>query len=126
LPQWPFLNVSESLAHTYPSFADKPQTPWPSTDGKTGMPLLSNTAPWNTPTSFTLAPGETRIFALRLQLAGDGPRSSADVLRTSGAPVLQGVPGFVLGEDMTTAELHVTPPQVHRKLRHISFCSCRS
>ena len=73
------------------------------------MPLLNRTAPWNIPTSFKLLPGETRGFALRLQVARGGPRTSSETLRASGSPILQGVPGFVLGADMKSATLHVTP-----------------
>ena len=74
--QDPFLNVSASLAATYPPFAVDPQTPWPSCDGKHGMPRHeAAAAPWNAPTSVRLAAGESRSFALRLTLADAGPRS---------------------------------------------------
>ena len=69
--QFPFLNMSDALKHTYPPFADAPiSTPWPSTDGLHPMPVLaqSETAskggnsaanPWNAPTAMLLRPGES-------------------------------------------------------------------
>ena len=62
------------LKTLYPPFATDPQTPWPATDGKRSMPLLTadggGAAPWNPPTSLTLAPGATHLR--RLAAAGCG------------------------------------------------------
>ena len=109
--QWPFLNVSDALAATYPPFAVDPQTPWPACDGKRGMPLMPGaTNPWNKPTSIELQPGETRSFALRFQLAKGGPRTRNAALEAMGSAVLHGVPGFVIPSDLKSAKLLVKPP----------------
>ena len=98
--QWPYLKMSDSLKTLYPPFATDPQTPWPATDGKRSMPLLTAdgggaASPWNPPTSLTLAPGETHSVALRLQLAAGGPRTR-DAALIDGGAVLRAVPGYVL------------------------------
>ena len=99
--QWPYLKMSDSLKTLYPPFATDPQTPWPATDGKRSMPLLTAdgggaASPWNPPTSLTLAPGETHSVALRLQLATGGPRTRDAALSSMGGAVLRAVPGYVL------------------------------
>ncbi|KAK3287799.1 hypothetical protein CYMTET_4709 [Cymbomonas tetramitiformis] len=110
--QWPFLNMSDTLKQTYPSFAEQAQTPWPSTDGKHGMPHIpAASKPWNPPTSASLAPSQTLSFALRLQLAESGPRSRNKALEDAGEPVMHGVPGYVLSTDMQSAQLFVQPPR---------------
>ena len=110
--QFPFLNMSDALKHTYPPFADAPiSTPWPSTDGLHPMPVLaqSETAskggnsaanPWNAPTAMLLRPGESVEIGLRLQLAAAGPRTRDATLAAMGAPVLRAVPGYVLPTDL--------------------------
>ena len=109
--QWPFLNVSEALASTYPPFAVKPQTPWPSCDGPHGVPRLKGaTKPWNRPTLITLAPGEDRAFSVRLELAAAGPRTRDATLEAAGSALMHGVPGYVVSTEMQSAKLIVRPP----------------
>jgi hypothetical protein len=54
---------------------------------------------WNEPTSFTLSPGETRTFGLRLMLAPN-IRSIESRLADAGRPVVIGIPGYVLPTDL--------------------------
>ena len=113
--QYPFVNMSDALKHTYPAFAVNPSTPWPSTDGKKSVPKLASPGigagdPWNAPTSITLKPKESRTFALRLQLATGGPRTRDATLTKMGAPVLHAVPGYVVSTDMAKPMIYVLPP----------------
>lgn len=67
--------------------------------------------PWNTPTSITLAPGETRIFGLRLVTA-PGIRQIEDTLIANGRPVAVGIPGYVVPTDQTADLFLKTPSPV--------------
>ena len=107
--QWPFLNMSDSLKKIYPPFADESQTPWPCSDGKYGVPILRS-APWNKPTSVILRPQQTRTFALRFQLAAEGPRSRNAALEAMRRPIIHSVPGYVIGTDQNNATLFIHPP----------------
>jgi hypothetical protein len=109
--QSPFVNMSDPI-HGTPDMFPHAQTPWPSTDGHLGTPLIGAAKhPWNPPTSIEMKAGESRRFALRLQLApAGGPRQRNNGLQAMGEPVLRGVPGYVVSEDMTTAKLLVLPP----------------
>ena len=113
--QAPFLNVSDALASTYPPFAKDPQTPWPATDGKVGMPRLATDGlgaanPWNEPRSLVLSPGETLSIGLKLRLAEGGPRMRDATLSAMGCAVVRAVPGYVLPSDLASASLFVKPP----------------
>ncbi len=55
--------------------------------------------PWNPPTSVTLAPGETRSFAVQF-LVSDGIRNIESTLVAHGRPVAVGIPGYVLPTDL--------------------------
>lgn len=69
-------------------------TPWPACDGHGGVPVSDEAAfPFNPPTSRVLLPGETAEYALRLQLADNGPRSRNALLGKLNRAVLHGVPG---------------------------------
>ena len=69
--------------------------------------------PWLSPTSRTLAaagsPGDTAEVAISFALADD-VRSKGAALQRAGIAEVLGVPGYVLGSDMTTAHLLVRPP----------------
>ena len=54
---------------------------------------------WNEATGFTLAPGETRHFGVRLALA-PGIRAIEQRLTEAGRPVAIGIPGYVLPSDL--------------------------
>ena len=122
--QSPFLNLSDYLRHSYPAFAVSPKTPWPSADGKSGVPLHAqaassgggSAAPWNPPRSLSLQPGATVSFGVRLQLAEGGPRTRNAALSAAGEPVLRAVPGYVLpaaaagAAGDAGARLFVSPP----------------
>ncbi|HEU5351416.1 MAG TPA: DUF5695 domain-containing protein [Terracidiphilus sp.] len=55
--------------------------------------------PWNLPTSATLQPGQSRVYALRFLLAGS-VRDINTTLAAHHRPVAVGVPGYVLPQDM--------------------------
>jgi len=55
--------------------------------------------PWNTPTSLTLAPGESETYGLKL-LVSDSIRHIETTLADNGRPVTLGVPGYVLPQDI--------------------------
>lgn len=57
---------------------------------------------WNPPTGFTLAPGETRSFGVRLVLA-PSIRGIEDRLAAAGRPVIVGLPGYVVTPDADSA-----------------------
>jgi hypothetical protein len=104
------MTMSASTHGTPDQFPDA-STPWPSTDGHEGVPVLPEAShPWNEPTSGMLAPGETKSYALRFQLAAGGPRTRNALLEMLGEPVIHGVPGYVVSSSMATARLLVLPP----------------
>ncbi len=55
--------------------------------------------PWNTPSSVTLAPGESRTYGLRFVLS-DEIRDIEDVLVQNQRPVAVGIPGTILPTDL--------------------------
>ena len=59
----------------------------------------SEAGPWNTPTSATLAPGESRSYGVGFLLA-DEIRSIESTLLANGRPVAVGVPGYVVPMDI--------------------------
>ncbi len=59
-------------------------------------------APWNEPTSFTLAPGQSRKIGLRLVTA-PSIRAIEPTLTAQGRPVVVGVPGYVVPTDLDAA-----------------------
>lgn len=69
---------------------------------------------WNPPTSFILAPGQSRSFGLRFVLSS-GIRQIEPTLIRNGRPVVIGIPGYVLPTD-TKAELFVHAPQAVTKV----------
>ena len=69
--------------------------------------------PWNTPTSFILAPGERREFALRFVTA-PSIRAIENTLIAEQHPVVVGIPGYVVPTDLD-ATLFVSSP--HRIVR---------
>jgi hypothetical protein len=58
-----------------------------------------NAQPWNTPTSLTLAPGESKTYGLKF-LVSDSIRHIETTLADNGRPVTVGVPGYVLPQDI--------------------------
>jgi Family of unknown function (DUF5695) len=58
-----------------------------------------NAQPWNTPTSLTLAPGESKTYGLKF-LVSDSIRHIETTLADNGRPVTLGVPGYVLPQDI--------------------------
>jgi hypothetical protein len=58
-----------------------------------------NAQPWNAPTSFTLQPGQSRVYALRFVLA-DAIPGIEKALAANRRPVAVGVPGYILPMDM--------------------------
>ena len=70
----------------------------------------SEADPWNTPTSATLLPGESRSYGVRF-LVADSIRSIESTLRAHDRPVAVGIPGYVLPTDLE-ARLFVSYPQL--------------
>ncbi|MXP27052.1 hypothetical protein GRI39_13545 [Altererythrobacter indicus] len=64
---------------------------------------------WNEPTSFTLQPGETRRFGLRM-VESPSIRSIEETLIANGRPVAVGVPGYVVPMD-SPADLFLNAKQ---------------
>src|SRR5204863_1585453 len=58
-----------------------------------------NAQQWNPPTSFTLAPGESKMYGLKFVVA-DSIRSIEQTLVQNHRPVAAGVPGYVLPMDI--------------------------
>ena len=58
-----------------------------------------NAEPWNTPTSLTLAPGESKSYGLKF-LVSDSIRHIEKTLADNRRPVAVGVPGYVLPQDI--------------------------
>jgi Family of unknown function (DUF5695) len=58
-----------------------------------------NAEPWNAATTFTLQPGQSRVYALRF-LVSDSIRDIEKTLASNGRPVAVGVPGYILPTDM--------------------------
>ncbi|MGB9029384.1 MAG: DUF5695 domain-containing protein [Acidobacteriaceae bacterium] len=59
----------------------------------------SKAQPWNLPTNFTLAPGDSRTYGLRF-LVSDSIRGIEKTLADNGRPVAIGVPGYILPTDL--------------------------
>ena len=107
--QFPFLKMDRSLA-TARSKIDEtllwPEphaSPWPAWHGKETVPLTDFkgiAAPWNPPSSVTIAPGETKSYAIRFTMADGGPRTRNDALLRAGRSALNAVPGYVLSPEM--------------------------
>ncbi|TRZ43793.1 hypothetical protein DMZ48_08770 [Robertkochia solimangrovi] len=57
---------------------------------------------WNSPSSLTLAPGESKSFSIKLVVT-NGLRDIQDKLEAEDQPVAVGVPGYVLPMDVTGA-----------------------
>ncbi|KAH8750163.1 hypothetical protein F5883DRAFT_694245 [Diaporthe sp. PMI_573] len=64
--------------------------------------------PWNTPTSRTVAAGQSLTFGLRFSLAKGGIREIDDAVQATKTPYVRGVPGFIVPQDLT-AQLLVNP-----------------
>jgi hypothetical protein len=58
-----------------------------------------NAQPWNSATTFTLIPGQSRVYALRFLLS-DSIRDIETTLAAHDRPVAVGVPGYILPTDM--------------------------
>ncbi len=58
-----------------------------------------NAQPWNPATTFTLQPGQSRVYALRF-LVSDSVRDIEKTLAANRRPVAVGVPGYILPMDM--------------------------
>ncbi|KAI0428150.1 hypothetical protein F5Y09DRAFT_9476 [Xylaria sp. FL1042] len=52
--------------------------------------------PWNSPSSRTLAPGQSMQFGLRFSIASDGVRGLDATVSGTGTPVAIGVPGYII------------------------------
>jgi hypothetical protein len=58
-----------------------------------------NAQPWNQATSFTLDPGQSRVYALRFLLSDSIP-AIEKTLAANHRPVAVGIPGYILPQDM--------------------------
>ncbi|HEY6339153.1 MAG TPA: DUF5695 domain-containing protein [Candidatus Sulfotelmatobacter sp.] len=58
-----------------------------------------NAQPWNTPTSLTLRPGESKTYGLKFLLS-DSIRNIEQTLAANRRPVAVGVPGYILPQDI--------------------------
>ena len=65
--------------------------------------------PWLPATSLVLKPSEARDYVLLFSVADD-VRSKDAALTAADIALVHGVPGYILGADMTTAQLLVRPP----------------
>ncbi|MET4895926.1 DUF5695 domain-containing protein [Sphingomonadaceae bacterium jetA1] len=70
-------------------------------------------APWNTPTSFWLAPGESRRIGLRF-VAAPAIRAIEPTLIAQDRPVAIGVPGYVVPTDLDAALFVHAPAAIAR------------
>lgn len=70
--------------------------------------------PWNTPTSVTLQPGETKEFGFKFILAESIPGIEAALIANQ-RPVAVGVPGYVLPQD-TKAKLFLNYPHAVKSM----------
>ena len=117
--QFPFMAMAPDLAQARSKvdgsliWGTPHQSPWPAWHGRETVPLTDFegiAAPWNLPTSATIAAGETRSFAIRLTIASKGPRTRDAALLQAGRSTITAVPGYVISADMTSAKLIVTLP----------------
>ncbi len=69
---------------------------------------------WNHPSSFVLAPGATRVYAVKFLLS-DEIRNIEKTLMANKRPVVVGVPGYVLPSDLD-ARLFVNYPHAIRSI----------
>src|SRR5262249_29963286 len=70
---------------------------------------------WNTPTSATLAPGESRVYGLRFLVAESIPNIEK-TLAANDRPVAVGIPGYIVPMDIN-AKLFLQPGK--RKVKSI-------
>ena len=93
-----------------------PQTPWPAWHGHESVPITDHTengfsAPFNSPTSVIIQPGQKITSALKFILARGGPRTTMEALNEAGTVALvKAEPGYVLSPDMYSARLFIKPP----------------
>ncbi|WP_285022095.1 DUF5695 domain-containing protein [Novosphingobium sp. fls2-241-R2A-195] len=66
---------------------------------------------WNAPTSFTLAPGESRTIGLRF-VTSPSVRAIEDTLVAQKRPVAVGIPGYVVPTDQTASLFLKSPSKV--------------
>lgn len=69
--------------------------------------------PWNPPTSFTLAPGASRVIGVRLVIS-PSIRAIEDTLAANRRPVAVGIPGYVAPTDQTLSLFLKSPSPVAR------------
>jgi hypothetical protein len=69
---------------------------------------------WNTPTSFSLAPGATRTYGLKF-LPSDQIQNIEKTLAENRRPVAVGIPGYILPMDLE-AQLFINSPQKVRSV----------
>lgn len=69
--------------------------------------------PWNPPTSFTLAPGASRVIGVRL-VTSPSIRAIEDTLAANGRPVAVGLPGYVAPTDQEMSLFLKSPKPVTR------------
>ena len=68
---------------------------------------------WNTPTSFSLAPGASRTIGVRL-VTSPSVRAIEDTLVANGRPVAVGIPGYVVPTDQEASLFLKSPKPVAR------------
>ena len=113
--QFPFLYMAGFLNET--KMWPNPKTPWPAWHSHETVPVTDHSArsgfseTYNTPTSITLAPGQTVSSAVKLILARGGPRTRDEAIKKANAiALIKAEPGFVLSPSMKSARLLVRPP----------------
>src|SRR5438046_7587252 len=66
--------------------------------------------PWNPPTQLTLAPGQSKIYAVKFVIA-DSIRHIEKTLEENRRPVAVGIPGYILPMDIGRSEEHTSELQ---------------
>ncbi|OSC98881.1 hypothetical protein PYCCODRAFT_1480292 [Trametes coccinea BRFM310] len=100
LEGWRFLPESTSTSLAYQSQTFEGLYEWQFHTLAYAENEWKNVTPWNTPSSATLQPGETRTYGLRFVLA-PSIRGIESALQAAERPVAVGVPGYILPSDKT-------------------------
>jgi hypothetical protein len=100
LEGWRFLPEATNTATAYQSQTFEGLYEWQFHTLAYAENEWASVTPWNTPTSFTLSPGQTRTYGIQFILS-PSIRDIEHSLQSSQRPVAVGLPGYIVSMDQT-------------------------
>ncbi|PFH49825.1 hypothetical protein AMATHDRAFT_75995 [Amanita thiersii Skay4041] len=98
LEGWRFLSESTSTAPFYQSQTFEGLYEWQFHTLAYAQNEWANVTPWNTPSSVTLQPGQTRTYGVQFRLASS-IQTIEQTIQAANRPVAIGLPGYILPAD---------------------------